>query len=274
MKIACLIRTDPPLKFFVNRIHIEHNVGLVIIEKPKLNYKDIYKKCAENGVACFTRLLWRFLKNRVSNNNSFREYKEYFGDQWKELDQGMPNLEVENINSDAVISRLQEFNPDILLVHGTGLVSKKVIGQARLALNCHWGLSPYYRGTRCTEWALINWDPYNIGVTIHKLSKIIDGGEILAQKRAEVKPGDTVNSINMQLAYLGTELVVTIIDKIKNGDNLVYYPQDFSSGHIYNLRQMGYHLEVEVERLINKGLLGELLEKPSRKTKLPIIEII
>ena len=83
-----------------------------------------------------------------------------------------------------------------------------------LALNLHWGLSPYYRGTHCTGWALINWDPYNIGVTIHKLTQRIDGGSILAQKRAVIKPGDTVNSINMQLTQLGTELVIKIIDKI------------------------------------------------------------
>lgn len=273
MKIACLIKPEPPLNYLVNRIHAEHDVGLVIVEQSKIRTRDLLLKCAEYGVVCFTRLLLRFVKNRLFKKNIFEEYSEYFGDRWQELDEGIPKLEVENINSEAVISRLKEFQPDLLLVHGTSLVSKGVIGQAELALNLHWGLSPYYRGTHCTEWALINWDPYNIGVTIHKLSKIIDGGEILAQKRAEIKPQHSLNAINMQLTYLGAELLVSIIHKLNAGDNLDYYSQDLSAGHIYNLRQWGIYIQFEVERLIKQGLLADMLRKPSRKVKLPIIEI-
>ena len=82
-------------------------------------------------------------------------------------------------NSTEVARRLTALKPDLILDHGTSIVSDSIIETAPLALNLHWGLSPYYRGTFCTEWALINHDPRNIGVTIHRLAKAVDGGDIL-----------------------------------------------------------------------------------------------
>ena len=47
------------------------------------------------------------------------------------------------------------------------------------ALNIHMGISPYYRGSSCNFWALYDNNPGYVGGTIHKLSKYLDGGDIL-----------------------------------------------------------------------------------------------
>ena len=66
-------------------------------------------------------------------------------------------------------------------------------------------LSPYYGGTRCTEWALLHWDCCNIDVTVHELTAEIEGGKIVGQARAELVPENTVHSINVQLTALDLE---------------------------------------------------------------------
>ena len=142
-----------------------------------------------------------------------------------------------------------------------------------MALNLHRGLSPYYRGTYCTEMALVNWDPYNIGVTIHKLTRIIDGGSILAQERPIIENGDTVSSIDMQLTQLGTELISRVIDKIEAGEELHPEKQDVSLGFLTLNRHWSKHLRKQIRYVEKNNLIQQMLKKPARKKKLPIVEL-
>lgn len=269
MKIVCLIKSAPPLFYFANRINSKHKIALTIVEKPSLSPSNIIQKVKKNGVAMSLFIL----RNRIlRKKNKVLDYNKYFGDQWHKIDSTIPCLETENINSDVVYERLRTIKPDLIIDHGTSLVKDHILETSELALNLHWGLSPYYRGTHCTEWALINWDPKNIGVTIHKLTKEIDGGSILAQARADIQPTDTLHSINMQLTYRGTELMLKAIDKISKGDkNLHFAKQDFSLGYLTFIRQWNYLLDREIEYIEKNNLIGLMLKKPSRQVELPIV---
>jgi len=199
------------------------------------------------------------------------DYNAWFADKWQALDAAIPCLETDDINSDVVSSRLSELQPDLVLDHGTSIVKDHILDKAAMALNLHWGLSPYYRGTHCTDWALINWDPYNIGVTIHRLTRDIDGGGIVAQRRAEIKPNDTLHSINMQLTCLGTALMLEAIDRLRNGGRLRFEGQDLSLGYLTYLRQWNRLLDKEIEYIEKNDLIGVMLKSPSRNERLPII---
>lgn len=270
MKIVCLIRPDPPLLYFANRINSDHQVALVVLEKPKVTPSNLLTKVKKHGIGQSVSII----KNRVFNKSRrIANYNTFFNTAWQTLDKDIPHLYVDSINSKVVHDRLKEIEPDLIVDHGTSLVKDHILETSKLALNLHWGLSPYYRGTHCTEWALINWDPRNIGVTIHKLTKDIDGGSILAQKRAVIKPDDTLHSINMQLTYLGTELITEAIGRLKNGENLRFEKQDFSLGYLTYLRQWNHVLDKEIEYIEKNNLIDVMLKKPSREMELPIIEM-
>ncbi len=195
-----------------------------------------------------------------------------FGDQWQSLQGEMKVFDADSINSDNVIRQLEVLRPDVVLVHGTSLVKDQVIQTTNMALNLHWGLSPYYRGTHCTEWGLINWDPYNIGVTIHKISRDIDGGDILAQQRAEIGPKDNLQSINAQLTFRGTELILEALRKLNRREDLYFQKQDYSRGYLTYLRQWGDLLDRQIRYIEKHQLIACMLKKPSRAQKLPIVE--
>jgi folate-dependent phosphoribosylglycinamide formyltransferase PurN len=271
MKIVCLIRHEPALIYFANRIHERHRIDLAVVESPVVN-ESMAAKIASRGLTGTIHSVARRLSRGKTAQRLEADFNEFFGEKWRALDPGIPVLRTENINSQAVQERLESEKPDLILDHGTSLVKDHILKTAGLALNLHWGLSPYYRGTFCTEWALINWDPYNIGVTIHKLTKIIDGGSILAQKRATVRPTDTAHTIDMQLTALGTELVITAIDKMKRGEELCYHPQDVTIGYLTRNSQWSEHAQMQVEYIEKRGLVAAMMQKPSRKQKLPIIE--
>tara|TARA_E500000331_G_scaffold123539_1_gene121054 strand:- start:20130 stop:20945 length:816 start_codon:yes stop_codon:yes gene_type:complete len=271
MKIVCLIRSGAPLNYFVNKINSEHKVYEVIIEQPRSNNK---KKISRFKKITFKKL-YNFLKSRfIKNHKAENIYNNWFSNNWKKLNKTIPYIEVENINSESVLNRIKEINPDLIIVHGTSIVKNHIIESSKLALNLHWGLSPYYRGTHCTDWALINWDPYNIGVTIHKLTNEIDGGDILAQKRAKIKSNDTLLSINMQLTYLGVELINQAIKKIKRKEEFFFQKQNFSIGYLTYKRQWNFLLSKQIDFIEKNNLIKKMLNKPSRKVKLPIIEML
>jgi len=273
MKIVCMIRNNPAQVYFLNRINQKYKISLAIIESP-LTGIGLIKKIRQKGVkGSVEDILNRLLNGSKNKHLRISDYNKYFGSQWKLINDNIPLLTTQDINSPEVYGLLLKESPGLILNHGTSLVKGQILDTASLALNLHWGLSPYYRGAYCTEWALLNRDPYNIGVTIHKLSKEIDGGDIIAQKRAVLGPADTVHSINMQLTNLGVELIIKAIERIEASEELNFRKQDYSLGIMTRARQLDRRLLKQVKRIEGKGLLKAILENPARKQKLPIVEL-
>lgn len=266
MRIVCLIRTSAPLYYFANKINQEHEVLEVIIEEPRVNKTN---NSFQGKIHFFLGKISR--KVGRSDRKSVKMLNKWFRCDWKNLNSSLSVMHVDDINSVDVLNRLENLNPDIILVHGTSIVRNEVIEKAPLALNLHWGLSPYYRGTHCTDWALINWDVKNIGVTIHKLSENIDGGEILAQARAEINEDDILESINMQLTYLGVELINRAIHKLKRGEELKYYAQKPDQGYLTFLKQWSQLLTEQIVFIESNNLIAEMIKRPSRQVELPIV---
>ena len=272
MRIVCLIKPKEPLFYFVNRIHREHRVSLAVIESVPERHTT-FERIMKKGVAGTISTVQRRLRQRGAQDKISEDFKRFFEDDYHALDEEIPVLEVESVNDLSIQERLEAENPDLLLDHGTSIVRGHILNTAPLALNLHWGLSPYYRGVACTEWALLNWDPYNIGVTIHKLAREIDGGDIVAQKRATITAQDTVNSINMQLTFLGTELTLDIIEQLKEKEELAFHTQDFTGGFVTYTRQWSRHLAAQIALIEDNDIIGRMLKHPARNARLPIVEL-
>ncbi len=259
--------------YFVNRIHERFPVSLVVLEAPP-PLRSLRRNFRQKGLGSIPEIVSGILVDRLNKDRYTQEYTKFFGDRWKAIHPDIPVLHCDSVNAQNVYERLKRESPFLLLDHGTSVVQDATLDLADLALNLHWGLSPYYRGTRGTHWALINWDPYNIGVTVHRLNHVIDGGEILAQQRAELRGDETVNAINMQLTRLGTDLMLRALDKIEKGEPLRFFPQDLSRGFLTSRRQWNLNLQRQVDHIERNGILRLMLERPARRERLPIVELL
>lgn len=271
-KIVCLIKPRPPLLYFVNQIHRHFPVHTVIVEDTDLGSLPALKK-AKTKIALGDKAIQNpHVPLYVKSRKLAETYTQTFNDDWLDLDKSLRVVYCKNINDEKIEKLLEQEKPDLLLDHGTSIVKNHIIEKAPLALNLHWGLSPYYRGTHCTEWALINWDPLNIGVTIHRLAKAIDGGDVLGQGRVTVEPGDTATSINMKLTRTGTQIILDVLKDWQEGVELEFSQQDFSRGYLALNRQWGHLLRKEIQRIEREGVISQMLKTPSRREELPIVE--
>lgn len=91
---------------------------------------------------------------------------------------------VVSVNSQESMNKLKSLQPDLIVVHGTRIISKKVLTSltGTSFLNIHAGITPRYRGSHGAYWALLNNDKENCGVTVHLVDAGIDTGNILQQK--------------------------------------------------------------------------------------------
>jgi len=273
-KIIACIKPNAPLFYFVNQIHRSFPIHMVIVEDKNLGRRSRLNKVKAGMVMGAAAPARAHVPVRVRRKVQTALYTKIFGRDWLDIDRSLPVVYCRNINDAGVEKLLEKEKPDLLLDHGTSIVKEQIFGKAPLALNLHWGLSPYYRGTHCTEWALINWDPYNIGVTVHKLTAKIDGGDLLCQSRVDVEPHDTVDSINMKLTREGTKILIDALNIWHADSELAFYQQDYSRGRLTLNRQWNRQLRNVVQGIEKNGLVAEMLKAPARRERLPIVRLM
>ena len=80
-------------------------------------------------------------------------------------------------------------------------------------INIHPSLLPAFKGLRAWEQALAAGVP-ETGCTVHFVNRDIDAGEIIAQKRVPVLPGDTPESLHARIQLAEHELYPSALAKI------------------------------------------------------------
>lgn len=112
---------------------------------------------------------------------------------------------------------LKKIKPDLLIVVYYGqILSQEIIDIGKYGIiNLHPSLLPKYRGPSPVISSVLNGDK-ETGVTIMRIEKDIDSGNILVQNKVDILENETAGELWQRLTELGSELVIEIIEKIKN----------------------------------------------------------
>ena len=155
----------------------------------------------------------------------------------------------------------------VVVVYGTRIVPSWLYKGAFQTINVHWGLSPYYRGVLCTDWAVLNGDLRNIGFTLHGLSGAADGGPIITQGRVTLEPGDTIGSITTRIHWLAKRALLQAVP-VARRHKLSSTKQDLSIGRNYRGIDWSVRTSIKLKSLtpISKRAIEAC------KPELPIIE--
>ena len=132
------------------------------------------------------------------------------------LSHNIPLFQPETLKDKEFIDELFVFQADIFVVVAYG----KILPEAVLTIpkifcvNVHGSLLPKYRGAAPINWAVINGDDHT-GVTVMKMSPILDAGEIIFQATMAIAQEDTVVSLRLRMAQLGAVTLLEALDQIK-----------------------------------------------------------
>jgi methionyl-tRNA formyltransferase len=124
--------------------------------------------------------------------------------------QGGEFMAVNEVNSEECCNALREMKVDLMVLAGTPIVRAKVLSVPRIGtLNAHQGALPRYRGMNVIEWAVFEGSPPRI--TIHFVDPGVDTGDIIADERVPVHPGDTLGNVRNRASTQQVDLLARSI---------------------------------------------------------------
>lgn len=133
------------------------------------------------------------------------------------LAHNIPVLTPEKLDAEAIVA-IQSYGCDYALVVAYGKIFPEVLINAfpKGVLNIHYSLLPKYRGATPLESALLAGE-IETGVTIQKMTKEIDAGDILAQEKTVIAPDETARELRPRLISMGAELLVKTLSSFLEG---------------------------------------------------------
>lgn len=104
--------------------------------------------------------------------------------------------------------------------------------------NIHFSLLPQYKGMYTSAIPILN-DEKEVGVTLHKIDRGIDTGDIIEQKSFELLNSYNCRDLYLQYVKYGTELVINNLENIIN-EKVVMHPQTSQNSTYYSQKYIDY----------------------------------
>ena len=141
---------------------------------------------------------------------------------------GIPVLQPARLGDPAVISELENLEPDIMIVAAYGLLLPQSVLDipARGCVNVHASVLPRWRGAAPIQAAILAGDAQT-GVSLMAMTAGLDSGPVYASATLPIGARESAGELHDRLADLGGRLLLEKLDSIAAG-TLVAVPQDDS----------------------------------------------
>ena len=131
---------------------------------------------------------------------------------------GIPVYQPLTLKTDEELQQLAVLNADLIVVVAYGMIlSQAVLDLPPLGcINVHGSLLPRWRGAAPIQRALMAGDE-KTGVTIMKIIRKLDAGDMLHKEELEISDSDTSSDLYEKLADLGATGLAKVLTQIENG---------------------------------------------------------
>ncbi|MBQ4427745.1 MAG: methionyl-tRNA formyltransferase [Oscillospiraceae bacterium] len=145
------------------------------------------------------------------------------------LEKNIPVWQPKKLRDGAALEIIKECAPDLIAVVAYGrILPDDILAYPRLgSINIHGSLLPKYRGAAPIQWAVINGER-ETGVTAMFMASELDAGDMIAEKRTQILPGETAGELFERLAPIGAELLTETIHALAAG-TASRVPQDHAA---------------------------------------------
>ena len=142
------------------------------------------------------------------------------------LSQNIEVLQPEKLSDPEFLTRLTELAPDIIVVVAYGrILPESVLNLPKYGcINAHASILPEYRGAAPMQRAIMDEKP-ETGVTVMKMEKGLDTGDMLLTLKTPITEDDNLETIHDRLAKMSGKAILDAIELITS-DKAVFTPQD------------------------------------------------
>ena len=136
------------------------------------------------------------------------------------IDHEIPVLQPEKLSGSTEMQQLLDMNPDLLITaaYGQYVPTKLLNAPTFRAINVHASLLPKYRGAAPIHYAVLKGDEVT-GITIMYMEKVMDAGDIIAQREIPITKEDDTGTLFEKLSLLGRDLLIDTLPDIFAGKN-------------------------------------------------------
>jgi len=148
----------------------------------------------------------------------------------------LPVYAPEDVNHPLWVDRIRELQPDVIFsFYYRNMISDDVLSLApQGGFNLHGSLLPRYRGRAPVNWALLKGEK-ETGVTLHKMIKRPDAGDIVAQRAVPISADDIALTLHAKVRDAAQVLLADVLPKMKQGE-ITLTPQDESQASYFGRR--------------------------------------
>jgi methionyl-tRNA formyltransferase len=141
-------------------------------------------------------------------------------------ERGIPVLQPGSTRDPVFVASLRALEPEVLLVASYGeILREELLALApHGALNVHASLLPRHRGASPIQAAILAGDP-ETGVSVQRMVKALDEGDVLLERRTKIGPRETAGELLPRLAELGGTAAVEALFQLARG-TARFTPQD------------------------------------------------
>jgi len=154
------------------------------------------------------------------------ERKAFFHDKNVRLRDIAKTFEVASANDPGSLAHLKDIAPDVIVVFGTGKISKEVIQICPNGImNLHGGDPEKYRGLDTHLWAIYHRDFGGLVTTLHHLNEKLDDGAIILQAAIPLRPGMELHQLRRYNTETCIDMVTSALDMFARWRHMICRPQ-------------------------------------------------
>lgn len=148
----------------------------------------------------------------------------------------LPVYAPEDVNHPLWIDRIRALQPDVIFsFYYRNMLSEEILSLApQGGFNLHGSLLPRYRGRAPVNWALLRGET-ETGVTLHKMVKRPDAGDIVGQRKVTIAPDDTALTLHAKVRDAAKALLTDVLPEMKAGA-FTLTPQDETQATYFGRR--------------------------------------
>lgn len=151
-------------------------------------------------------------------------------------DLDVPVYAPEDVNHPLWVEHIRKLRPDIIFsFYYRHMLSEEILSLAPCGgFNLHGSLLPRYRGRAPVNWVLVNGETQT-GITLHRMVKRADAGDIVAQTILPIADNDTALSLHAKMREAAKPLLDDLLPLLKAG-NVECMPQNEAEASYFGRR--------------------------------------